>query len=137
MKKMQNTEKYLSLSEKLIGNSNSNQTGKSLTQKSLLYNKEEEIKDVQFMSNGLKIMILTTSDSIVIIEGHNFLLSENLCEILTSAQLDQRYNLDLFRHEKLYAVNGTVAVEFSSNKNQNLIKSKQQFLANLLDRSEE
>lgn len=36
-------------------------------------NQEEEIEDVRFMSNGLKLMALTSFGRIVMTEGINFL----------------------------------------------------------------
>ena len=42
----------------------------------------EEIEDVRFMSNGLKLMILTTDEQVIVIEAHNFLFGQDLKELM-------------------------------------------------------
>ena len=47
-----------------------------------LSNQEEEIEDVRFMSNGLKLMALTSFGRIVMTEGINFLNGQKVVEII-------------------------------------------------------
>ena len=47
-----------------------------------LNNQEEEIEDVRFMSNGLKLMALTNFGRIVMTEGVNFLNGQKVVEII-------------------------------------------------------
>ena len=65
------------------------------------------------MSNGLKLMILTSHFHIIVIEAHNFLFSQQISELF-SAQNAEKYYLSDFEFTKLYPVNGSIAVEFHS-----------------------
>ena len=49
----------------------------------------EEIRDARFMSNGLKIMILTNYGKLVVIEAHNFIAGQNVKDIIEG--LSNRY----------------------------------------------
>jgi hypothetical protein len=81
----------------------------------------EEIQDVQFMSNGLKIMILTNYDQIIFIEAHNFLFSQNIHDILAAAQIHDKYKLDSLNFTNLYSINGSIALEFNSKNDANIL----------------
>lgn len=54
---------------------------------------EEKIEDAQFMSNGLKIMILTNYEQIIVIEANNLLFSQSIRDILLTFPLRDKYNL--------------------------------------------
>lgn len=45
------------------------------------------------MSNGLKLMILTSYGRIVVIEANNFLFGQNLKEIMSAGQAADKYLL--------------------------------------------
>lgn len=65
------------------------------------------------MSNGLKLMILTSHSHIMVIEAHNFLFSQQISEFF-STQNAEKYCLSDFNFTKLYPVNGSIAIEFNS-----------------------
>ena len=88
-------------------------------------NREEEIRDVRFMSNGLKLMVLTTEGRILLTEGLNFISSQDILNIVRSSDLgiESKYIVEEFSFERLYPVNGTVAVEFTSRHGVNLFRN--------------
>lgn len=84
---------------------------------------QEEIVDARFMSNGLKLMLLTANGQVFLTEASNVLAGQNLKEIMTTAQLADKYQLDYFVFEHLFPVNGSIAVEFHAKNSLNLLKS--------------
>lgn len=82
----------------------------------------EEILDVRFMSNGLKVMILSSLGELYLMEASNFLASHNIKDLMTSAQLSDKYFTESFVFNRFYPVNGTIALEFHSDNNINLLK---------------
>lgn len=94
---------------------------------------EEKIEDAQFMSNGLKIMILTNYEQIIVIEANNLLFSQSIRDILLTFPLRDKYNLQAFGFTNLYSVNGSIALEFHSKNESNLIKEN----INSLEKDEE
>lgn len=85
--------------------------------------KREQIVDAQFVSNGLKIMILTNYEQVIFIEGHNFLFSQNIPDILAASNLSDKYKIDTFRFTNLHPINGSLAVQFKSVNGNNLLYS--------------
>ena len=85
--------------------------------------KTEQILDAQFVSNGLKIMILTNYEQVIFIEGHNFLFSQSIPDVLTSSNLADKYKLDAFRFTNMHSINGSLAIEFASASGENLLYS--------------
>lgn len=77
------------------------------------------------MSNGLKIMILTNYEQIIFIEAHNFLFSQNIPDILASTQIHEKYKIDCFIYTNLFSINGSIALEFSSKNETNLLYEEQ------------
>jgi hypothetical protein len=112
---------------KFISNSRSNylksenQMGREDLQKGMS-SKEEKIIDAHFMSNGLKIMILTNYQQILVIEAHNFLFGQSVLEAFADAQVKGKYDLNSFVFTRLYPINGSIALEFSSKNDVNLLK---------------
>ena len=86
--------------------------------------KDEAIVDCQFMSNGLKIMVLSTADRLLSFESQNFLFASDLRQVLQLSHLEDKYHLNWFQFEKVYSVNGTLALEFRSCNGQNIEKTK-------------
>jgi hypothetical protein len=86
-------------------------------------NLKEEILDVRFMSNGLKLMILTTFGQIYLVEANNLLSYQNIKDLMLAGQFSDKYIIDSFAFTRLYPVNGTIAVEFHSQSNENLLKN--------------
>lgn len=84
---------------------------------------QEEIADARFMSNGLKLMLLTTDGQVFLTEANNVLAGQHLREIMATSQLAHKYHLEYFVFEHLYPVNGSIAVEFHAKNNLNLLKN--------------
>jgi hypothetical protein len=76
------------------------------------------------MSNGLKVMLLTTHGKLVVIEAHNFIAGQSVREMMEG--MSSKYELDSFDFTSIYPVNGVIAVEFNSRYNCNLLKSTEQ-----------
>lgn len=64
------------------------------------------------MSNGLKIMILTNYQQVIIIEAHNFQFSQGIVDAFVVAQLEEKYDVESIVCTKLFPINGSVALEF-------------------------
>lgn len=82
---------------------------------------QQNIADARFMSNGLKVMILTTQGQVYITEANNLLAGQRLFQIM-AAQLADKYYLDSFIFDHIYPVNGSIAVQFHAKNNLNLLK---------------
>lgn len=72
--------------------------------------KSELVLDAQFVSNGLKIMLLTNCEQIIFIEAHNFLFAQGIHDVLATSPLSDKYKLDAFRFTHIHSINGSLAL---------------------------
>ena len=77
------------------------------------------------MSNGLKLMVLTTKGRILLTEGLNFISIQDIYSVVSNNDnaLENKYLFEQFSFERVYPVNGTIAVEFNSKHGINLLKN--------------
>jgi hypothetical protein len=68
-------------------------------------------------------MILTNYEQVIFIEGHNFLFSQNIPDVLAGSNLSDKYKIDAFRFSNLHPINGSLAVKFTSANGNNLLYS--------------
>ena len=68
-------------------------------------------------------MLLTNYQQVIFIEGHNFLFSQNIPEVLVTSSLGEKYKIDAFRFINIHSINGSLAVEFNSISGNNLLHS--------------
>ena len=77
------------------------------------------------MSNGLKLMVLTTKGRILLTEGLNFISAQDILSVIRNNDygLENKYLFEQFSFERVYPVNGTIALEFHSKHDINLFKN--------------
>ena len=73
------------------------------------------------MSNGLKLMLLTSYGQIIVIEANSAPVGQAVGDLIVG----EEYHLASFVFTRLYPVNGAIAVEFHGNNGANLIRNCQ------------
>lgn len=79
-------------------------------------NETPDIIDLCFV-NGIKLMLLTSSQQAVYIEGKNIIFRQQLELSVSESQVSERYNAYCMLYNKIFVVNGMVAALFESKGN--------------------